>query len=309
MDPNDAVSRSSRMGYGRFIAMIATSTVLMFCLMYLNTYLISHVFFSETRVYMAILMGAVMAIVMLSFMLGMYSNRIVNVGVFVGAAVIFAASLWLVRSQVTVGDASYMRAMIPHHSIAIMTSSRADISDPRVRKLADEITYAQDKEIAEMRYLIATVGVSGTVDNPENQPPAVPVSIDEALSTAEVAIVDPEFMSGDELSALTADDTMCTFTYTPDSPPVLAVASDGMTLVKLSGDLVRLEAEDIGTVASAPAFVAEGIEMHITAVTNDTPLDTADGPQEADLLLRLDAGLTAGYRGYYGCSTHNGTQS
>ena len=104
---------------------------------------------------MAVLMGATMAIIMLGFMLSMYSSKMANAAIFIGAAVVFAASIWLVRSQVTVGDTSYMRAMIPHHSIAIMTSSRADISDPRVRKLADEIIYAQDKEIAEMLQISA----------------------------------------------------------------------------------------------------------------------------------------------------------
>jgi uncharacterized protein (DUF305 family) len=128
--------------YSRFFAMIATSTVVMFGLMYLNTYLISHVYWSETRAWMAVLMGATMAIVMLSFMLSMYKNRALNAAIFAGAAILFAVSLWLVRSQVTIGDRAYMSAMIPHHSIAVMTSGRADISDPRVRKLADEIIFA-----------------------------------------------------------------------------------------------------------------------------------------------------------------------
>ncbi|KGM47193.1 DUF305 domain-containing protein [Pseudooceanicola atlanticus] len=143
------------MSYGRFAAMIATSTVVMFGLMYLNTYAIDHATFSETRVYMALLMGAVMAIVMLAFMLSMYRNRAVNIGIFVGAAAVFATSLWLVRSQTTVDDVSYMRAMIPHHSIAIMTSRRANIDDPRVRDLADGIIEAQVREIDEMKTLIA----------------------------------------------------------------------------------------------------------------------------------------------------------
>jgi len=134
--------------------MIATSTVVMFILMYLNTFLWTHIFWSETRAYMAVLMGATMAIIMLAFMLSMYSNKAINAAIFVGAIIAFVGSLWLVRSQSTVGDTSYMRAMIPHHSIAIMTSGRANIQDARVRKLADEIIFAQDKEIAEMRYLI-----------------------------------------------------------------------------------------------------------------------------------------------------------
>ena len=143
------------MTYRRFAGMIAASTVIMYGLMYLNTYQWSHVHFSETRLYMALLMGATMAVVMLAFMWSMYRERVVNLAIVGGAVIVFAGSLWLVRSQATVGEVSYMRAMIPHHSIAILTSERADIRDPRVRQLADEIIEAQRREIAEMETLIA----------------------------------------------------------------------------------------------------------------------------------------------------------
>jgi uncharacterized protein (DUF305 family) len=146
------------MGYLRFGAMIATSTVVMFGLMYLNTLALDHVFFSQTRAWMALLMGAAMAVVMMGFMFGMYRNRAANVAILGGAAAVFALSLWLVRSQATVEDAAYMKAMIPHHSIAILTSRRADIADPRVRDLADRIIEAQLREIAEMKRLIADLG-------------------------------------------------------------------------------------------------------------------------------------------------------
>jgi hypothetical protein len=141
--------------YLRFGAMIATSTLIMFGLMYLNTYSADHVFFSETRAYMAFVMGAAMAVIMLSFMLHMLDNRRLNVGIYIGSAVVFAVALWLVRSQTTVDQVSYMKAMIPHHSIAILTSERARITDPRVRKLADQIIEAQRKEISEMKALLA----------------------------------------------------------------------------------------------------------------------------------------------------------
>lgn len=140
--------------YARFGAMIATSTLVMFGLMYLNTYALDHIFFSETRAYMALVMCASMAIVMLAFMLGMYQKRGVNLAIFLGSAVVFAGALWLVRSQQTVDQVSYMKAMIPHHSIAIMTSERATIRDPRVRELADGIIQTQREEIAEMKQLI-----------------------------------------------------------------------------------------------------------------------------------------------------------
>ncbi len=141
--------------YGQFAAMVVTSTVVMFGLMYLNTYQVDHVFFSQTRAYMALVMGATMAIIMLGFMLNMYPNRRLNLGILAASTVVFAVALWLVRSQATVADVAYMKAMIPHHSIAILTSERAHISDPRVRKLADGIIEAQRREIAEMKALIA----------------------------------------------------------------------------------------------------------------------------------------------------------
>ncbi len=141
--------------YGQFAAMIMTSTVVMFGLMYLNTYQLDHVFFSETRAYMALVMGATMAVVMLGFMLKMYPNPRLNVGIIAGSTLVFAVALWLVRSQATVADVSYMKAMIPHHSIAILTSERAHLSDPRVRKLADGIIESQRREIGEMKALVA----------------------------------------------------------------------------------------------------------------------------------------------------------
>ena len=142
------------MSYWRFAAMIATSTVVMYVLMYLNTYAFEHVFWSETRAWMALLMGATMSIIMLGYMLGMYKKRLLNFAIFGCSVAVFAFALWLVRSQATVDDVEYMKAMIPHHSIAILTSERAQITDPRVRKLAHEIVEAQEREIAEMKYLV-----------------------------------------------------------------------------------------------------------------------------------------------------------
>ncbi|MFV0544140.1 MAG: DUF305 domain-containing protein [Marinicella pacifica] len=142
------------MTYKRFLLMIATSVVVMYMAMYLNNYAWDHIFWSETRAYMALIMGAVMATVMLLFMIDKYPNKKSNAMVFIGSAVLFLTSLFLVRSQTTVDDVSWMKGMIPHHSIAILTSKRANISDPRVRQLADEIIKAQEREIKEMKNYI-----------------------------------------------------------------------------------------------------------------------------------------------------------
>jgi hypothetical protein len=142
--------------YSRFGLMIATSTIVMFAVMYLNSYdIIAHLYWSETRAYMSLLMAATMVIVMLAYMLGMYDNSTLNIAIFAGAVAVFGTALVLVRSQATIDDVDYMEAMIPHHSIAILTSKRARISDPRVRELADGIIAAQEREIAQMQALIA----------------------------------------------------------------------------------------------------------------------------------------------------------
>ena len=147
--------------YWRFMAMVATSTVIMFFLMYANTFDADHLFWSETRFWMMFVMGAMMMVVMLLFMWGMYKDKAKNFIILGVGAFVFALALWLVRSQSTIDDVDYMSAMIPHHSIAIMTSERAHIRDPRTRKLAHDIIVAQRREIAQMKYLIADIEKNG----------------------------------------------------------------------------------------------------------------------------------------------------
>jgi hypothetical protein len=160
---NESMDHGKKHGssYGRFLAMIATSTIIMLGLMYLNSYQLSHVRFSETRTYMALYMGGMMSLVMLAFMWGMYKDKAKNWMIVAGSVLLFAIALFLVRSQVTVQDRAWMKAMIPHHSIAILTSERAEIDDVRVRELADEIIEAQRREIAEMEWLIQDIKENG----------------------------------------------------------------------------------------------------------------------------------------------------
>lgn len=143
--------------YRNFVLMIVVSATLMFGLMYLNTYQLSHVWFSQTRLFMTFIMAGSMALVMLFFMRHMYKDKKANLAIVIGSLALMGLGLWLVRSQVTVGDTAWMKAMIPHHSIAILTSERAQIADPRVRKLADEIIEAQRREIGEMEFLIKDI--------------------------------------------------------------------------------------------------------------------------------------------------------
>lgn len=287
------------MSYIRFGLMILTSTIVMFILMYLNTYAWEHVFFSETRTYMAILMGATMAIIMLAYMLGMYSNTRLNVAIFAGAAIVFAVSLWLVRSQVTVSGPSYMRAMIPHHSIAVMTSERAQIRDPRVRKLADEIIEAQRREIAEMRYLISDVAAGNVVESIYEDPPARPGTVEDALGNTLVSRLDLAPMPEAEANRLLEGTDRCTFNRSPETDPVLWTAGDGSTAaVKLNGILVSLDATDQQD--GTATFSAPGTTISLQPLG-----ERADWRANAELVFELEQGHSVGYRGFYSCEAAN----
>tara|TARA_R110002126_G_scaffold133383_5_gene277437 strand:- start:2467 stop:2955 length:489 start_codon:yes stop_codon:yes gene_type:complete len=141
--------------YTKFIGMLAASFIAMYITMYLNTYAIDHVYFSLTRFYMSCLGIAAMAIIMFVAMRNMYLNKKKNIAIVLGSIVLFVGALGLVGDEKsTVGDVLWMKAMIPHHSIAILTSERADIQDPEVKQLAEDIIEAQRKEIAEMKEMI-----------------------------------------------------------------------------------------------------------------------------------------------------------
>jgi hypothetical protein len=153
--------RMMKMGWGRFAAMIATSTLIMFFLMYQLVYEADHLMFSVNRLVAAFVMGSVMTVVMLGFMWSMYEGQALKIGVMASAALLVVVLLYVNRSQSLIGDTSFMKAMIPHHSIAINNARKAEIRDPRVRDLADEIIASQVREIAEMKLLLEDIAQNG----------------------------------------------------------------------------------------------------------------------------------------------------
>ena len=150
-----------KMGWGRFAAMIATSVVIMFFLSYQLVYEADHLAFSVTRLLAAMAMGAVMSVVMLGFMWSMYEGKGIKIAVLIGALLLAVVLVSVNRAQSLIDDTRFMKSMIPHHSVAINNASKADIRDPRVRKLADEIIASQVREIREMKLLIDDIARNG----------------------------------------------------------------------------------------------------------------------------------------------------
>ena len=149
------------MSWGRFLAMIATSTVIMFFLMYQLIYSLDHAMLSINRLVASLVMGCVMSVVMLSFMWSMYRGRTIKLAVLVGATAGAVILLFVNRTQAVISDVAFMKSMIPHHSIAINNARKASITDPRVRRLADGIIESQVREIAEMKLLIEDIDRQG----------------------------------------------------------------------------------------------------------------------------------------------------
>lgn len=171
-------SQAVAMSWGRFAAMIATSTAIMFFLMYQLVYASDHALFSINRLIASLVMGAVMTMVMLGFMWRMYDGMAAKIAVLAGALVLAVALVAVNRSQALVGDAAFMRSMIPHHSIAINNARKARISDPRVRELADRIIASQVREIAEMKLLLEDIARNGERGDAPLPPRAAEVTAD-----------------------------------------------------------------------------------------------------------------------------------
>ena len=159
--PSAQQGHMMKMGWGRFAAMIATSIPIMFLLMYQLVYDADHLTFSLNRLIAACVMAAVMAVIMLGFMWSMYEGKGLKIAVLIGAALLGVVLLSLNRSQSLINDTRFMKSMIPHHSIAINNAEKAEIRDPRVRSLADEIVASQVREIAEMKLLIDDIARNG----------------------------------------------------------------------------------------------------------------------------------------------------
>ena len=293
-----------QMSYWRFAAMIVTSTLVMFGLMYVHTYIWDHAYFSETRAWMALLMGAVMAIIMLGYMLNMYKNRTVNLAIFAGAGLTFALTAWLVRSQVTVSGTDYMEAMIPHHSIAILTSERSGIEDPRVRKLADEIIEAQRKEIAEMKYLIRALEREGVQPERKSKAAAEEMPASEAARAADLATTDLESMTDSEVQRMLGSGPVCRFSYAPDDAAVAIASEPGpgssRGMIKLHGRLVPMTVRYQTSPDDGFELSSDDVIVVAAAYEGSTAEGTA---RQADARLQIGKDLEVGYGGFYKCGT------
>lgn len=152
---------TSRRGHGEhrpylsLLISVGVSYVVMFAVMYSMAYRREHVYFNLSNVWMTGLMAGSMLPVMLATMARMFPNKKLNTIIWVSAALVLGLFWGMLRTEAGVGDRQFMRAMIPHHSAAIQMCKESSLTDPRVKKICEEIVTSQEKEIAQMKALLA----------------------------------------------------------------------------------------------------------------------------------------------------------
>jgi len=140
--------------YRKLPLMLFLSLCIMYLVMFLNVDSAQHIYLSTTRLYMSLLMVAPMALLMLIMMPMMYPDKKINLIIYTASVTVFVLSLLLLRTQTPIGDRQYMKAMIPHHSSAVLTSKHANLQDPEVKELAEKIIRSQEEEIAQMKAIL-----------------------------------------------------------------------------------------------------------------------------------------------------------
>lgn len=140
--------------YKNFAIELLIDSIIMFFVMYSMVAFAKHVYLNSNNVYMTLMMVAPMALIMLVSMRHMYQNKKLNLVLMVGFAAIFIASTYAMRTQAGVGNAQFLRAMIPHHSGALLMCREANITDPEIIALCKQIEESQTKEIAQMEQIL-----------------------------------------------------------------------------------------------------------------------------------------------------------
>ncbi len=142
--------------YRSFFIQLGISAIAMFLAMYAMIASLAHFSFNLNNLYMTLVMVAPMAVIMLLFMAGMYKDKRMNAIILVVSAVVFVGALLGIRTQTPIGDIELVRAMIPHHSGAILMCEQAKLADPEIDKLCEGIIASQEQGIAQMQAWLRT---------------------------------------------------------------------------------------------------------------------------------------------------------
>jgi len=151
---HEAHNSTTKSHYKAFAIELLIDSVIMFFVMYAMIDTIQHLYLNNNNLYMTLMMVAPMALVMLISMRHMYQNKQLNIALYVLFAVVFLVSTYAMRTQAAVNDKQFLRAMIPHHSGAVLMCREASITDPEIVELCKGITESQSREIKQMETIL-----------------------------------------------------------------------------------------------------------------------------------------------------------
>jgi uncharacterized protein (DUF305 family) len=154
----DETSNANKMQYKKLLWMVILSFIAMFTLMYSMVDKFENVTININQFYMAALMTAPMIIIEIALMGNMYMNKKLNLLIMAVSAVVLVACFLFIRNQTGVSDKQFVRSMIPHHAAALLMAKEADIKDPEIKTLVNNIISSQQKEIDFMKAKIKELG-------------------------------------------------------------------------------------------------------------------------------------------------------
>ena len=140
--------------YRNLILMLLLSFAAMYGLMYAMVDSFANVYMNLNQFYMALLMAASMGPIELLVMRAMYPDKRLNAVLMAATSAVLVVSWLLIRQQIAIGDAQFLRSMIPHHGGAILMCGEAPVTDPRITALCRSIIESQQSEIAQMKALL-----------------------------------------------------------------------------------------------------------------------------------------------------------
>ncbi|OSZ77128.1 DUF305 domain-containing protein [Chitinophagaceae bacterium IBVUCB2] len=143
--------------YKKLLLMTVLSFIAMYLLMYSMVDIFSNVTPNVNQFYMAGLMTMPMVIIELALMGGMYVKKKLNTVIFAASLIALVGFFLCIRYQVAVGDKQFLKGMIPHHAAALLMAKKANIKDPEIKKLTEQIILSQQAEIEQMKAKIKEI--------------------------------------------------------------------------------------------------------------------------------------------------------
>ena len=143
---------------GSFWMMVVASFIIQFFIMSLiMSNSVSNITFSVGKFYISVIMALLMGLI--EVIMHDYHMHLFSLPYYLSLAIALSLFLYLYKTQQYILDEDYLKEMIEHHSMALLTSEEIlqKTKSERVRKLAENIVSTQEAEIKYMKQMLTNM--------------------------------------------------------------------------------------------------------------------------------------------------------